>query len=157
MLFQTCTKLMVGLSDVFILIIIARNRINSIRLLLFCDRILQFGKLNQYNLNLSVSCLETQMHFWQLKISKIIFYWMKLKVSSSELHDLYLLEKPQDYFFPQRCSINDEFSHLSLYKIIELNKLANEFLRVNNQVFHQIENNHQPYITSELMAEVMIL
>ena len=25
---------------------------------------------------------------------------MKLKVSSSELHDLYLLEKPQDYFFP---------------------------------------------------------
>ena len=102
---------MVGLSDVFILIIIARNRINSIRLLLFCDRILQFGKLNQYNLNLSVSCLETQMHFWQLKISKIIFYWMKLKVSSSELHDLYLLEKPQDYFFPQRCSINDEFSY----------------------------------------------
>ena len=38
-----------------------------------------------------------------------------------------------------------------------LNKLANEFLRVNNQVFHQIENNHQPYINSELMAEVMIL
>lgn len=36
---------------------------------------------------------------------------MKLKVGSSELHDLYLLEKPQDYFFPQRCSINDEFSH----------------------------------------------
>ena len=82
---------------------------------------------------------------------------MKLKVSSSELHDLYLLEKPQDYFFPQRCSINDEFSHYSLYKIIELNKLANEFPRVNNQVFHQIENNHQPYINSELMAEVMIL
>ena len=36
---------------------------------------------------------------------------MKLNVSSSELHDFYLLEKPQDYFFPQRCSINDEFSY----------------------------------------------
>ena len=44
MLFQTCTKLTFGLSDVFVVIVIARNRINGVGALFFHDRILRFGK-----------------------------------------------------------------------------------------------------------------
>ena len=42
-LFQTCTKLTFGLSDVFVVTVIARNRINSVGSLFFRDRILRFG------------------------------------------------------------------------------------------------------------------
>ena len=48
MLFQTCTKLMLGLSDILVITVIAWNRINSISLLFFHDRILRFGKKNAY-------------------------------------------------------------------------------------------------------------
>ena len=44
MLFQTCTKLTFGLSEVFIVTFIARNRINGVGSLFFRDRILRFGK-----------------------------------------------------------------------------------------------------------------
>ena len=44
MLFQTCTKLTFGLSDVFVVTVIARNRINGVGSLFFRDRILRFGK-----------------------------------------------------------------------------------------------------------------
>ena len=44
MLFQTCTKLTFGLSDVFVVTVIARNRINDVGSLFFRDRILRFGK-----------------------------------------------------------------------------------------------------------------
>ena len=44
MLFQTCTKLTFGLSDVFIVTLVARNRINGVGSLFFRDRILRFGK-----------------------------------------------------------------------------------------------------------------
>ena len=44
MLFQTCTKLTFALSDVFVVTVIARNRINSVSTLLFRDRILRFGE-----------------------------------------------------------------------------------------------------------------
>ena len=33
-----------GLSDVFVVAVIARNRINGVGSLFFCDRILRFGK-----------------------------------------------------------------------------------------------------------------
>ena len=43
-----CTKLMLGLSNILMITVIARNRINSIGSLFLCDRILRFGKsLNQ--------------------------------------------------------------------------------------------------------------
>ena len=48
MLFQTCTKLMLGLSDILVITVIAWNRINSISLLFFHDRILTFGKKNAF-------------------------------------------------------------------------------------------------------------
>ena len=48
MLFQTCTKLMLGLSDILVITVIAWNRINSISLLFFHDRILRFGKKNAF-------------------------------------------------------------------------------------------------------------
>ena len=44
MLFQTCTKLTFGLSDVFVVTVIARNIINGVGSLLFRNRILRFGK-----------------------------------------------------------------------------------------------------------------
>ena len=44
MLFQTCTKLTFGLSDVFVVTVIAGNRINGVGSLFFRDRILRFGK-----------------------------------------------------------------------------------------------------------------
>ena len=44
MLFQTCTKLTFGLSDAFVLTVIARNRINGVGSLFFRDRILRFGR-----------------------------------------------------------------------------------------------------------------
>ena len=44
MLFQTCTKLTFGLSDVFIVTVIARNRINGVGSLFFRVRILRFGE-----------------------------------------------------------------------------------------------------------------
>ena len=48
MLFQTYTKLMLGLSDILVITVIAWNRINSISLLFFHDRILRFGKKNAF-------------------------------------------------------------------------------------------------------------
>ena len=39
-----CIKLMFGLSDVFVVAFIARNRINGVGSLFFRDRILRFGK-----------------------------------------------------------------------------------------------------------------
>ena len=60
MLFQTCTKLTFGLSDVFVVTVIAGNRINGVGSLFFRDRILRFGKnmsqslkkfLNNFNFN----------------------------------------------------------------------------------------------------------
>ena len=44
MLFQTCTKLTFGLSDVFVVTVIARNRINGVGSLFFRARILSFGE-----------------------------------------------------------------------------------------------------------------
>ena len=44
MLFQTCTKLTFDLSDVFVVTVIARNRINGVGSLFFRDRILRFGE-----------------------------------------------------------------------------------------------------------------
>ena len=44
MLFQTRAKLMFGLSDVFVVTVIARNRINGVGSLFFRDRILRFGE-----------------------------------------------------------------------------------------------------------------
>ena len=39
-----CTKLTFGLSDVFVVSVIARNRINGVGSLFFRDRILRFGE-----------------------------------------------------------------------------------------------------------------
>ena len=44
MLFQTCTKLTFGLSDILVITVIAGNRINRVGSLFFRDRILRFGK-----------------------------------------------------------------------------------------------------------------
>ena len=44
MLFETCTKLTFGLSDVFVVTVIARNRINGVSSLFFRGRILRFGE-----------------------------------------------------------------------------------------------------------------
>ena len=44
MLFWRCTKLTFGLSDVFVITVIARNRINGVGSLFFRDRILRFGE-----------------------------------------------------------------------------------------------------------------
>ena len=44
MLFQTCTKLTFGLSDVFVVTVIARNRISGVGSLFFRDRIVRFGE-----------------------------------------------------------------------------------------------------------------
>ena len=44
MLLQTYTKLTFGLSDVLVITVMARNRINSVCWLFFRDRILRFGR-----------------------------------------------------------------------------------------------------------------
>ena len=44
MLFRTCAKLTFGLSDVFVVTVIARNSINGVGSLFFRDRILRFGE-----------------------------------------------------------------------------------------------------------------
>ena len=44
MLFQTCTKLMFGLSDILVITVITRDRINSVGSLFFRDRILRFSE-----------------------------------------------------------------------------------------------------------------
>ena len=44
MLSQTCTKLTFDLPDILVITVIARNRITSVGLLFFRDRILRFGK-----------------------------------------------------------------------------------------------------------------
>ena len=44
MLFRTCTKLTFGPSDVFVVTVIARNRINRVGSLFFRERILRFGE-----------------------------------------------------------------------------------------------------------------
>ena len=44
MLFQTCTKLTFGLSDILVITVIARNRINSVGSLFFRNMILGFGE-----------------------------------------------------------------------------------------------------------------
>ena len=44
MLFQACTKLAFGMSYVFVVTVIARNRINDVGSLFFRDRILRFGE-----------------------------------------------------------------------------------------------------------------
>ena len=48
MLFQTCTKLTFGLSDVFVITVIARNRINSVGSLFFRNRTILFGNDQSY-------------------------------------------------------------------------------------------------------------
>ena len=45
MLFQTCTKLTFGLSDVFVITVITRRRINSVGLFFVRNSILRFGSL----------------------------------------------------------------------------------------------------------------
>ena len=47
MLFQTCTKLTFSLSDVFVVTVIARNRINGVGSLFFRDRILSGENMPQ--------------------------------------------------------------------------------------------------------------
>ena len=44
MLFQTCTKLTFDLSDILVITVIARNRINVVGWLFFRGSILRFGK-----------------------------------------------------------------------------------------------------------------
>ena len=44
MLFQTCTKLTFGLSDILVITVIARSKMNSVGSLFFRNRILRFGK-----------------------------------------------------------------------------------------------------------------
>ena len=44
MLFQTCAKLMFGLSDVFVVPVIVKDRINGVGSLFFHDRILRLGE-----------------------------------------------------------------------------------------------------------------
>ena len=62
-LFQTCTKLMFGLSDVFVVPVLARDRINGVGLLFFRDRILRFGEnmpqsLKRFLSNFSVVAIQ---------------------------------------------------------------------------------------------------
>ena len=45
MLFQACTKLTFGLSDILVITVIARDRVNSVGSLFFRDMILSFGKI----------------------------------------------------------------------------------------------------------------
>ena len=66
MLFQTCTKLTFGLSDILVITVIARNRISSVGSLLFRDRILRFGKnmplsLKRFLSNLNVVAIQNSL------------------------------------------------------------------------------------------------
>ena len=63
MLFQTCIKLTFGLSDVLTIIVIARNKIDSVGSLFFRDRILRFGKkyalsLKRFLINVNVVAIK---------------------------------------------------------------------------------------------------
>ena len=66
MLFQTCTQLTFGLSDVFVVIVTARNRINGVGSLFFHDRILRFGEnmpqsLKRFLSNFNVVAIQTSL------------------------------------------------------------------------------------------------
>ena len=66
MLFQTCTKLTFGLSDVFVVTVIARNRINGVGSSFFRDRILRFGKnmpqsLKKFLSNFNVVAIQSSL------------------------------------------------------------------------------------------------
>ena len=76
-------------------------------------------------------CLQSSVwkgwrHFSWLQVLFCLFYWEKLKICSSELHQFYLLEKPQNYSHLQKCSIIDGCNcYKCLHKIIALNQSAN--------------------------------
>ena len=78
MLFQTCTKLTFGLSDVFVVTVIARNTINGAGSLLFRDRILRFGKNMPQNLKRFLSNL------WLTVTCQLVYY---------HLHDIRQIRK----------------------------------------------------------------
>ena len=66
MLFQTCTKLMIGLSEILVITVTGRNRINSVGMLFFRDRILKFSKnipssLKRYLSNLNVFVIQNSL------------------------------------------------------------------------------------------------
>ena len=66
MLFQTSTKLTFGLSDVFVVTVIARNTINGVGSLVFPDRILRFGKnmpqsLKRFFCNFNVKAVQNSL------------------------------------------------------------------------------------------------
>ena len=67
MLFQMCTKLMFGLSDVFVITVIARNRIYGVGSLFFHDRILRFGEnmtqgLKRFLSNFNVVAIQNSLN-----------------------------------------------------------------------------------------------
>ena len=64
--FQTCTKLMFGLSDVFVVPVNARDRMNGVGSLFFRDRILRFGEsmpqiLKRFLSNLNVVAIQNSL------------------------------------------------------------------------------------------------
>ena len=61
-LFQTCTKLMFGPSDVFVVPVLARDRINGVGSLFFRDRILRFGENMPQILKMSKVFPEVSMY-----------------------------------------------------------------------------------------------
>ena len=70
MLFQTCTKLTFGLSDVFFVTVIARNTINGVGSLFFPDRILRFGKnmpqsLKRFLSNFNVVAIQNSLDWFR--------------------------------------------------------------------------------------------
>ena len=70
MLFQTCTKLTFGLSDILVITVIAGNRINSVGSLFFRDRILRFGKnmpqsLKRFLSNFNVVTIQNSLDWFR--------------------------------------------------------------------------------------------
>ena len=66
MLFQTCTKLTFGLSDMLVITVIAGNRTNSVGSLFFRDRILRFGtnmlqSLKRFLTNFNVVAIQNSL------------------------------------------------------------------------------------------------
>ena len=81
MLFQTCTKLAFGLSDVFIITVFARNRINDVGLLFFRDRILRFGenKFERFLSNFKVVAIQNSLdgfrNTWNVRSNSKTSHW----------------------------------------------------------------------------------
>ena len=126
MLFQTSTKLTFGLSDVFVVTVIASNGS-----LLFCDRILWFSK----NMPQSLKSPPPPPPFWAGLITVIIIFIMKEKNYHKKINSLFSIQE-FDFIYPiffRVCILWLQMMHNRKLFWLEIMKLIKELVSYENE------------------------